>query len=191
MRSQQEVISMVIAFAVNAHKGQMRKYADQPYVEHPIRVMERCQQYSTETPVLLAAILHDVLEDTSVDENALRDFLHNAADKHVAEKTLKLVVELTDVYTKQNYPASNRAKRRSQEIGRLSKVSGEAQTIKYADIIDNTDVAKHDRSFARVYLKEARLMLEAMKDGNPQLRENAISLVDTLLQSLANHPHIS
>ena len=191
MLTQQELISTVTQFAVNAHMGQTRKYSNQPYVEHPIRVMKNCLNYTMESPVLLAALLHDVLEDTAVTSDELSMFLKNILDAKTADETLKLVVELTDVYTKKNYPGLNRGQRRSLEIQRLSNVSEQAQTIKYADIIDKTDVAVNDPSFAKIFLKEAHALLQAMKNGNSLLRERALALVDRLLHDLTNHPHIS
>jgi (p)ppGpp synthase/HD superfamily hydrolase len=102
MLTQQELISMVIQFAVNAHMGQKRKYSDQPYVAHPIRVMNNCLNYTSETPVLLAAVLHDVLEDTAVTADQLLAFLQSILDADIADKTLNIVVDLTDIYTKKN-----------------------------------------------------------------------------------------
>jgi (p)ppGpp synthase/HD superfamily hydrolase len=55
------------ALARRAHAGQTDK-AGRPYIEHPLRVMHRLRgEYEQ-----LAAILHDVLEDTPVTENDLR-----------------------------------------------------------------------------------------------------------------------
>jgi (p)ppGpp synthase/HD superfamily hydrolase len=55
-------------------------------------------------PVLACALLHDVLEDTLVTEREMNDFLKPLLGDSAAEKTVKLVIELTDVYVKSNYP---------------------------------------------------------------------------------------
>ena len=57
-----------IALAATAHRGQVDK-SGQPYILHPIRVMMRCQ---TE-PQRIAAILHDVVEDTGRTFDDLRE----------------------------------------------------------------------------------------------------------------------
>lgn len=55
------------ALARRAHAGQTDK-AGRPYIEHPLRVMHRLRgEYEQ-----MAAILHDVLEDTPITENDLR-----------------------------------------------------------------------------------------------------------------------
>lgn len=56
-----------IALAVEAHKGQRDK-AGQTYILHPLRVMMRLE---TE-PERMAAILHDVVEDTPYTLERLR-----------------------------------------------------------------------------------------------------------------------
>ena len=93
--------------------------------------------------------------------------------------TLKYVVELTDVYTKKNYPHLNRKQRKAKEFKRLKSVSDEAQTIKYADIIDNSkEIADHDPSFAPVFLTEYKSLLKDMKEGNRELYERALKTVN-------------
>ncbi len=61
-------LERAIALAAQAHGGQIDK-AGAPYILHPLRVMLRL-----DTPeAMQAAVLHDVLEDTSVTVDALRD----------------------------------------------------------------------------------------------------------------------
>jgi (p)ppGpp synthase/HD superfamily hydrolase len=139
-----ETLDLVEQFASKAHHGQERKYTPEPFVVHPIRVMHTCKEYTNDVCMLSAALLHDVLEDTEVTRNEMYDFLLTVMHQHQAARTVKLVEELTDVYIKERYPQWNRKKRRKEEIKRLSKVSGDAQTIKYADIIDNcVEIVNH------------------------------------------------
>ena len=93
--------------------------------------------------------------------------------------------ELTDVYTTNNYPQWNRYKRKKKETERLEKVSPEAQTIKYADLMDNTsEIVQQDPDFAKRYLEEARKVLRRLKKGNSILRERAIEHVKTGFRDL-------
>ncbi len=150
-------------FAEKAHGEQRRKYSGERYISHPIRVMEMCEQYTDDDSMLAAALLHDVLEDTEVTEKGMRAFLHDVMPPEMADRTLEMVIELTDTYTKKNYPGLNRRSRKSKEAERLSKVSGDAQTIKYADVIDNaTNIFVHDPDFAVVFIQEGRGVLKRM-----------------------------
>ncbi|RYY82901.1 MAG: HD domain-containing protein, partial [Chitinophagaceae bacterium] len=59
-------LRQVLAFADNAHGGQLRKYSPDRYIVHPLRVMELLEARGAGRVQLAAALLHDVLEDTRV-----------------------------------------------------------------------------------------------------------------------------
>ncbi len=172
------VLDKVIAFADKAHGNQVRKYANERYIEHPKRVMKLCSAYTQKLEVLAAAVLHDVLEDTPVTRNEMVAFLSTVMTEEQASTTVSLVEELTDVYVKQDYPAWNRRKRKASELERLINTSADSQTIKYADIIDNSeDVVKSDPDFARVFLHEYNTMLKKLNKGDQQLYQKAVQKV--------------
>jgi len=179
------ILKKIAAFADKAHGKQQRKYADERYIEHPLRVMRICKSYGYTLPVLAAAILHDVVEDTKTTTKEIREFLSTIMKEADVDHALELVIELTDVYTKHQYPKYNRHKRKTMEADRLELISAEAQTIKYADIIDNArDAAKNAADFAPVYLRECRILLQKMKKGNTNLREEAIGLLKKEMKQL-------
>lgn len=183
--NEENLLEQVKDFAAEAHGEQKRKYCEDPYIVHPIRVMELCREHKGSLPVLAACLLHDVLEDTDTGEEELRTFLHSLLEPTEAQKTLQLVIELTDVYTHEAYPQLNRDKRKAQETERLRRVSPQAQTIKYADIIDNSkEIVPNDPGFAPRYLKECGTLLEAMDKGNPTLRKEAIQMVRNGLEGI-------
>jgi len=172
------VLDKVREFADRAHGEQCRKYTNERYIVHPVRVMEICREYTEKTAVLAAALLHDVLEDTGTTGDDLFEFLSGIMGYSSAKKTLHLVEELTDEYEKRSYPQWNRDKRKYMEAERLSRVSAEAQTIKYADIVDNTpEIAENDPQFARRYLHEAETLLNKMTKGNQKLRHRALKVI--------------
>jgi GTP diphosphokinase / guanosine-3',5'-bis(diphosphate) 3'-diphosphatase len=55
-----------------AHLGQFRS-SGEPYISHPIAVAEICAGWRLDTESLMAALLHDVLEDTSVTKQELME----------------------------------------------------------------------------------------------------------------------
>lgn len=100
-----------------------------------------------------------------------------------AEKTTKLVIELTDIYVKSAYPRLNRRERKQKEAQRMSKVSAGAQTIKYADILDNSlEIIHQDVDFAPVYLKESRQLLRVMTKGDSRLSAAAMKAIENGLK---------
>ena len=98
------ILEKVKVFADQAHGDQRRKYSNERYIFHPLRVMENCRNYTDDMAVLAAALLHDVLEDTKVTREEMDNFLREIMPEVMAARTLDLVIELTDVYTKKNYP---------------------------------------------------------------------------------------
>lgn len=179
------ILKKIVAFADNAHGDQKRKYADERYIGHPLRVMKICQDYGLPLPVLAAAILHDVLEDTDTSPKQIKEFLLTVMSERDAGYTMDLVIELTDVYTKHQYPRLNRRGRKKREATRMENISAEAQTVKYADIIDNaSEIVEHDPDFAPVFLRECSALVKKMKKGNKELREKAIRLLEEEMEHL-------
>lgn len=182
---EQNLLDQIIQYADKAHGDQMRKYAPDRYIVHPVRVMETCRRVTDDATILAAAVLHDVLEDTDVTKEEMRKFLESVLPADQALRTLEMVVDLTDVYVKKDYPRLNRRARKAKELERLTKTSPDSQTIKYADIIDNTkEIVVHDPDFANVFLRECKANLEKMDRGNPELYNEALRLVNEALQDL-------
>ena len=162
------LISRALAYATAAHgrMNQVRKYTGEPYINHVIEVMEIVSSVPHSDEMLAAALLHDTIEDTSVTrENIEQEFGASVA---------KLVMELTD-----ECHEGNRAARKSAEAVRLATISQEAQTIKLADFISNTNsIVRHDPGFAKVYLREKAQTLAVMSLGDATLYALAVSLTN-------------
>lgn len=60
------MIHKSIMFAANAHRGQLRKGTNLPYIIHPMEVAQILSSVGASQDVVVAGILHDTLEDTSV-----------------------------------------------------------------------------------------------------------------------------
>lgn len=140
-------IQHATVFATQAHAGQKRRYTGDDYIVHPIAVAELVRERGGSEDQIIAALLHDTIEDTDVFYGQLwAEFGKTVAD---------LVQELTDVFTHEAYPRANRALRKAKEADRLANISDEAKLIKFCDMIDNTSsIVEHDPAFSRVYLKE-------------------------------------
>lgn len=169
-----KILEAIREFADRAHGDQTRKYTPERYIVHPVRVMETCRKYEERFEVLAAALLHDVVEDTAVTNAEIVDFLQTLMPRSQALEIARLVLELTDVYIKKDYPQLNRKQRKEMEAERLGSVSADAQTIKYADIIDNClDILLHEPEFGRKYQVECLAILKVATEGNALLYEIA------------------
>ena len=70
-----------IQLAARAHHHQVRKGTEIPYIVHPLAVAGLLIRVSTPEPAVIAALLHDVVEDTPVTiQEILSRFGREVAD---------------------------------------------------------------------------------------------------------------
>src|SRR3954467_6622288 len=121
-----------LAFAAHKHRDQRRKDADaSPYINHPISLATCLANEGgvTDTAVLVAALLHDTVEDT---ETTLAE-LTEEFGAHISG----IVAEVTDDKT------LTKADRKRLQIEHAPHLSREARLVKLADKICNLrDVAE-------------------------------------------------
>ena len=73
-------------FAEQAHEGQYRRTGD-PYITHPLAVANILTDMHMDHASLMAAMLHDVIEDTGISKEQLA----NEFSEEVAELVLSLI----------------------------------------------------------------------------------------------------
>lgn len=149
------------AKAAHGSINQRRKYSGDPYIVHPMAVAKILTDAGvTDQNIICAALLHDVLEDVWPVNPVYRP---DSIDELFGRTVLSYVWELTDDFTKENYPGLNREERKKREAARLAGISEAALKVKLADLIDNTsDITKNDPGFAKVYLREKERILAAL-----------------------------
>lgn len=120
---EQELSNLIVAlrYAAEQHSEQKRKdKKGSPYINHPIAVMETLWRSGVrDAAVLIAALLHDVVEDTSSTEEEVRSRFGNV----VAD----LVMEVSDDKT------LDQAERKQAQIEHAPHLSPAAKQIKLAD----------------------------------------------------------
>lgn len=67
------MIQSAIRFAIAAHAGQLRKGTPHPYIEHPMHVGMLLSTAAMRQEIVVAGILHDVLEDTECTEKDIEE----------------------------------------------------------------------------------------------------------------------
>lgn len=76
-----------VKFAVDAHSGMVRKAGHAPYILHPMEAASIVGTMTHDEEVLAAAVLHDVVEDTSVTKDEIAKIFGNRVAELVASET--------------------------------------------------------------------------------------------------------
>lgn len=157
-------------FAREKHKNQVRKYTENPYFDHLAEVVGIFStisfiDYNYARSMRAVAWLHDVIEDTEATYDEVR--------QEFGELVADGVMLLSDL------EEGNRETRKRLSRERLANGNIYVQSIKVADMISNTSsIVKHDPDFAKIYLKEKRLMLNMLTKADPDLLKLAGELCE-------------
>lgn len=169
------IIHKASEIAEKAHRGQTRKYTNQPYIIHPYSVAYIVQKVTKDPEMISAALLHDTVEDTYIT----LDYLSTVFSTRV----VNLVENLTDISIPED---GNRKIRKKIDLRHTSIGHPDAKTIKLADLIDNSrSITNYDPNFAKIYMREKEKLLEVLTEGHPVLYDQARRiLIDYYLQKL-------
>jgi len=151
-------------FAADKHRFQKRKDPEaSPYINHPIAAAELLARVGgvTDTVTLMAALLHDTVEDTETTPEELED--------RFGAEVREVVMEVTDDKT------LPKEVRKQLQIEHAPNLSPRAKLIKLVDKICNvTDVthnppAKWSVQRRREYLDWATRVVEGCAGANAAL----------------------
>ncbi len=159
----EHAILRAVHFAADRHRMQRRKDADaSPYINHPIAVAEALAAAGvTDRTTLIAAILHDVIEDTETEPREIREAF--------GEAVCSVVEEVSD---DKSLP---KEVRKQLQVERTPHKSERARLVKLADLIANgSDVVANppvswDAERRDVYLAWARAVAAGCRGLNPEL----------------------
>ena len=158
-----------LEFATKAHEGQVRKYTFEPYINHPIEVMNIVKTVPHTEEMLCAALLHDVVEDCGV----------KLSDIFFKFKSLDIMFMVDDLSDISKPSDGNRQQRKAMDRNWIASGGAQSKTIKLADLISNSkSILEHDKDFAKVYIKEKELLLEVLTEGDSTLYAQAKDIVE-------------
>ena len=157
-------LTRALLFAAEAHRNQRRKGAAQePYINHLIEVLDLVAHSGggSDTEVLQAAVLHDVVEDTSVTAEDLAQAFGARVASIVHENSDDMSLPKTE--------------RRRARIAAMPLKSKEARIVKMADVISNLRAIAvsppagwpADRKLG--YLEGCRQLIDAGRGADPHL----------------------
>lgn len=146
--------------------GQRREGSGDPYIVHPIEVATLAHAMGTEFEypkewievAVVAALLHDTIEDTKCT--------YNQIENEFGAVVRDTVFWLTDVVTKEQ---GNRRVRKELERVRLNSAPGRVKFVKCCDIIANARCILSDKpESAQIFLTEKMAVLDTFVAYNRQ-----------------------
>ena len=138
-KEESKIIFDAIEFAAKAHSGQFRKGTKIPYIVHPLGVAKLLIELDSSEEVIVAGILHDVVEDTHITIEEIK--------KHFGKKVADLVYGASEPNRQDSWK-----NRKQHTIDFLESASMESLMLGCADKLHNItsirkDFEKHGGAF--------------------------------------------
>lgn len=173
-----DFIDRAYRFSCKAHEGQMR-CSGQPYVIHPILVAQIVAQLGMDKESIVAALLHDVIEDT--------DYSYEDVKQRFGEEVARIVDGVTKLG---KVPLSTREEVQAENIRKMLLAMSEdirVIIIKLADRLHNMRTLEYKKpqkqrdtalETLEIYAPIAhRLGIRALKE---ELEDRALSYLDPI-----------
>jgi (p)ppGpp synthase/HD superfamily hydrolase len=153
--------------AIKAHRTQFRRDGKTPYIVHPERVAGQVKFFGGNHIGIIAAWLHDVIEDCPHGDNIVLDTLQKI---ELSQKEKDEIFTIVSALTK-NDAIKGKSEKLADTLNRINQAPSQAILIKLCDRIDNFNDAKdQDQVFLSIYLRCTdqlinTLSASAMKHG--------------------------
>ncbi|MGI8786664.1 MAG: HD domain-containing protein [Pyrinomonadaceae bacterium] len=173
MKNDLPKLLQAVSFAAKKHSRQKRKGADeQPYINHPLEVLNllanvgKIEYYN----ILIAAVLHDTIEDTETTEEEITELF--------GREVCDYVLEVTDDKT------LPKATRKQLQIEHAPHLSNGAKYIKLADKISNIrDVSENppagwSNKRRLEYIEWGERVINGLRGANANLENHCDDLIE-------------
>jgi (p)ppGpp synthase/HD superfamily hydrolase len=125
-----DLVRGALVMAREAHAGQTRNASGgRPYIDHPVAVAERIAEQDLADEILAAALLHDVVEDSELEVDDIREQI----DPRVAE----IVGALSDDPEIESYE-----ERKGEHRARVEAAGPDAWAIYASDKLTNIEMLR-------------------------------------------------
>ena len=150
------------AVGASAHVGQTRK-SGEPYITHPVAVATVLAEERLDVETLIAAILHDTIEDTKTTAGEI--------EARFGKEVAGVVLEVTDD------KSLSKARRKELQVEHAPHLSQRAKAVKLADKICNLrDVAASppagwELARKQEYFDWAKRVVDGLRGSYPKLEQ--------------------
>lgn len=147
-----ELLELAVTKAFEYHGAQMRKFSDELYVNHCLRVASLVGDYTDDEALVVAAVLHDLVEDTVVTIDDITNWF--------GEYVSNLVCELTN-----DDIILNEQGKKLYISNKFNTLSPEGLIIKSLDRLDNlTGLINSNATlqFVKTYVNDTDYLIDNM-----------------------------
>ncbi|MCQ2399157.1 MAG: HD domain-containing protein [Clostridia bacterium] len=147
-----DLLTKAIVFATEKHEGSTRKGTDIPYIVHPLEAVAIAASITTDEKVLCAAVLHDVVEDTTA---TVKDI-----EREFGKEVALLVASDSENKRKDVPPSESWEIRKAETLAFLENATRNEQIVCLSDKLSNMRAIYRDYSalgdelFLRFNVKE-------------------------------------
>ncbi|MGM0438907.1 MAG: HD domain-containing protein [Patescibacteria group bacterium] len=144
-----------VEFSFKAHEGQKRKGTDIAYVSHPMIVGLILAKISDDEDVIIAGILHDIIEDTKFTKADIKN--------KFGSKVANLVDQVSEKDRDLPY-----IERKDRAAAKLFTIDEEAVLVKAADVLSNitdlsTDLDKRGEESFKIFHPEKEVKIKQIE----------------------------
>jgi len=146
------LIEEAVLKAVDYHGEQKRKFSDELYINHCLRVASLVGDYSDKEELIIAAVLHDIVEDTAATLLDVNNWFGNKVSSLVGELTNDDII-------------LNEQGKRFYIAEKFNTLSNDGLIIKSLDRLDNlTGLINSSATleFVKTYVDDTDYLLETI-----------------------------
>lgn len=159
---EEKAIAIVSKAATKAHHGQTRKDGKTPFIVHPERVAKCVAHYGGNHVGIIAAWLHDVIEDNDEGAAIVREALEETC---LPENNLHEIYAIVLALTK-NPAIPGKRELFADTLDRILHAPGQAILVKLCDRMDNLiDARDQGEQFLSEYLDLTDQLIAAFSDA--------------------------
>jgi (p)ppGpp synthase/HD superfamily hydrolase len=173
MGAYSERYDAALTLAARAHRSQTRKGSDIPYIVHPVHVSVILLRYGFAEDVVIAGLLHDVVEDQDVPLDEI--------EAEFGPPVAEMVAVLTEKKKEGGLPRPWEM-RKEEALEEARQASIEAVAVKAADVLHST------RSMAADLRREGASMWNSFSRGPAKSLWYYQSVAEIVHERLGEHP---
>jgi (p)ppGpp synthase/HD superfamily hydrolase len=162
-----------LALAARAHRSQMRKGSDVPYIVHPVHVSVILLRHGFSEAVAIAGLLHDVVEDQNVPPSRI--------EAEFGPAVAEMVAALTEKKKEDGRPRPWEI-RKQEALEQVQRASLDAVAVKAADALHSS------RSMAADLRREGSSVWGSFSRGPAEFVWYYECVAEIVRQRLGPHP---